>query len=93
MLRIFLKNISFAYQDIFENAGYTKVTDVDAISEATSEKVFGTYLIDAKAAPMSAEAAKVGGLVVGGRLGEYRYYDMDQSIGKALELSAVHFGS
>ena len=33
-----------------------------------------------------AEAAKVPGLVVGGRLGEYRYYDMDQSVGKALEL-------
>ena len=32
------------------------------------------------------EAAKVPGLVVGGRLGEYRYYDMDQSVGKALEL-------
>ncbi len=31
-----------------------------------------------------AEAAKVPGLVVGGRLGEYRYYDMDQSIGRAL---------
>lgn len=27
-------------------------------------------------------------LVVGGRLGEYRYYDMDQSIGKALEVTA-----
>ena len=25
-------------------------------------------------------------LVVGGRLGEYKYYDMDQSIAKALEL-------
>ena len=34
-----------------------------------------------------AEAAKFPGLVVGGRLGEYRYYDMDQSIGKALEIS------
>ena len=33
-----------------------------------------------------AEAAKVPGLVVGGRLGEYRYYDMDQSVGKALEI-------
>jgi UDP-galactopyranose mutase len=37
-----------------------------------------------------AEAAKVQGLVVGGRLGEYRYYDMDQSVGKALEISASH---
>ena len=33
-----------------------------------------------------AEAAKVPGLVVGGRLGEYRYYDMDQSVGKAMEV-------
>ena len=35
-----------------------------------------------------AEAATVPGLVVGGRLGEYRYYDMDQSVGKALEVTA-----
>ena len=32
-----------------------------------------------------AEAAKVPNLVVGGRLGEYRYYDMDRSIDRALE--------
>jgi UDP-galactopyranose mutase len=32
-----------------------------------------------------AEAAKVPGLVVGGRLGEYRYYDIDRSIDRALE--------
>ena len=30
------------------------------------------------------ETAKVPGLVVGGRLGEYRYYDMDQSVGRGL---------
>lgn len=28
-------------------------------------------------------------LVVGGRLGEYKYYDMDQSVGKALEAAAA----
>lgn len=27
-------------------------------------------------------------LVVGGRLGEYRYYDMDQSVGRALEVAS-----
>ena len=27
-------------------------------------------------------------LVVGGRLGEYRYYDMDQSVGRALEVTS-----
>ena len=32
-----------------------------------------------------AEAAKVPGLVVGGRLGEYKYYDMDKSVARALE--------
>ncbi len=32
-----------------------------------------------------AEAAKFPNLVVGGRLGEYRYYDMDQSIARGLE--------
>ncbi len=36
-----------------------------------------------------AEAAAVKGLVVGGRLGDYRYYDMDQSIGKALETDLI----
>ena len=30
------------------------------------------------------EAAKIPGLVIGGRLGEYKYYDMDQSVGMAL---------
>ena len=39
-----------------------------------------------------AEAAKVKGLVIGGRLGEYRYYDMDQSIGKALEAARAITG-
>ena len=32
-----------------------------------------------------AEAAKCPNLIVGGRLGEYKYYDMDQSIGRALK--------
>lgn len=31
-----------------------------------------------------AEAAKLPNLVIGGRLGEYKYYDMDQSIARAL---------
>ena len=35
-----------------------------------------------------AEAAKVPGLVVGGRLGEYRYYDIDRSIDRALETAS-----
>ena len=37
-----------------------------------------------KLALYQAEAAKCPNLVVGGRLGEYKYYDMDQSIGRAL---------
>ena len=37
-----------------------------------------------------AEAAKVPGLVVGGRLGEYRYYDMDRSIDRALETALAY---
>ena len=36
-----------------------------------------------------AEVAKVPGLVVGGRLGEYRYYDMDQSVGRGLEAASA----
>jgi UDP-galactopyranose mutase len=39
-----------------------------------------------------AEASKVKGLIIGGRLGEYRYYDMDQSISKALEAAKVLTG-
>jgi UDP-galactopyranose mutase len=35
-----------------------------------------------------AEAAKMPGLVVGGRLGEYRYYDIDRSIDRALETAS-----
>lgn len=36
----------------------------------------------------NAEAASNGGkLIVGGRLGEYRYYDMDKSIAAALEVA------
>lgn len=31
------------------------------------------------------EAAKIPDLVIGGRLGEYKYYDMDRTIGRALE--------
>lgn len=37
------------------------------------------------------EAAKVKGLVIGGRLGEYKYYDMDQSVGRALETVRSNF--
>ena len=37
-----------------------------------------------KLALYQAEAAKCPNLIVGGRLGEYKYYDMDQSIGRAL---------
>jgi len=36
-------------------------------------------------AQYQAEAAKTPNLIVGGRLGGYRYYDMDRSIGNALE--------
>ncbi len=39
----------------------------------------------------SEEAGKIKGLFIGGRLGEYRYYDMDQSIAKALEISGKFF--
>ena len=36
-----------------------------------------------------AEAAKTPNLIVGGRLGGYRYYDMDRSIGNALETATA----
>ncbi len=47
------------YQDIFTDAGYQKVEDVDLISEATSDKVFGSYMIRADAPSMSANANRV----------------------------------
>lgn len=33
------------------------------------------------------EARRYPNLIIGGRLGEYRYYDMDQSVAKALEIA------
>ena len=36
-----------------------------------------------------AEAAKVPSLVVGGRLGDYKYYDMDRSVAAALQAAAA----
>lgn len=36
-----------------------------------------------------AEAANIPHLIVGGRLGEYKYYDMDRSIDRALEAAAA----
>ena len=40
-------------------------------------------------AQYQAEVAKCPNLIVGGRLGEYKYYDMDQSVGKALAAASV----
>ena len=48
-----------AYQSVFTAAGYEKVTDVDGISDATSDKVFGSYVIRADAPTMSANANRV----------------------------------
>ena len=47
------------------------------INTAESADLLGKY---------QAEAAKVPNLVVGGRLGSYRYFDMDQSVAAALAL-------
>ena len=53
------------------------------IDNADSRELLAKYrqLVDS----FNAEAASNGGkLIVGGRLGEYRYYDMDKSIAAAL---------
>ena len=47
------------------------------IDNPESRDLLGRYM---------AEAAKVPNLVVGGRLGEYRYYDMDKSVEAALKV-------
>ena len=46
------------YQEIFTNAGYTSVA-VDDISETTSDKVFGSYMIRADAPSMSDSTNRV----------------------------------
>ena len=38
-------------------------------------------------AKYQAEAAKITNLIVGGRLGSYRYYDIDQAMKAALEVA------
>lgn len=50
------------------------------VNDAASAELLAKY---------QAEAAKVPGLVVGGRLGEYKYFDMDQSIASALKTARV----
>ena len=48
-----------AYQNVFTAAGYEKIADVDGISDSTSDKVFGSYVIRADAPTMSANANRV----------------------------------
>ena len=58
------------------------------IDSAASRELLAKYrqLVDS----FNAEAASNGGkLIVGGRLGAYRYYDMDKSIAAALEATAL----
>ena len=38
-----------------------------------------------------AEADKLDNVLICGRLGEYRYYDMDQAVGRAMKLAADTF--
>ena len=46
--------------------------------DAANQHLYRRYRVRADALP---------GLVMCGRLGEYRYYDMDQAIGRALTLA------
>ncbi len=45
------------YADIFETAGYERISVVDEISESTSDKIYGYYGIIAQADSMSGEGA------------------------------------
>ena len=47
------------YENVFPDAGYEKIDDVTMISDATSDKVFGGYFIDAEATSMSPDPAKM----------------------------------
>lgn len=51
--------ISEKYQNVFIEAGYTKIEDADLISEATEDKILGSYAIDANYEPMMAEGSFV----------------------------------
>lgn len=53
------ETMRFSYQEIFKEAGYTQLTDVDAISQSQSDKIFGTYFIKSNAPSMSAELSQV----------------------------------
>ena len=58
------------------------------IDNAASRELLAKYrqLVDS----FNVEATPNGGnLIVGGRLGEYRYYDMDKSIAAALEVATL----
>ena len=55
------------------------------VDNAASRELLAKY--SQQVDSFNAEAASNGGkLIVGGRLGEYRYYDMDKSIAAALEV-------
>ena len=47
-------SISASYQQKFIDGGYEQIKAIDDISQATGEKLYGSYAIDAKAEPMSA---------------------------------------
>ncbi|MBO5736636.1 MAG: alkaline phosphatase [Clostridia bacterium] len=49
--------MAYKYRDVFPAAGFEMIDRAEDISEATTDKVFGGYLIDAKAPSMSKEAA------------------------------------
>ena len=51
--------MAYKYQDIFPAAGFEKIDRAEDISEATTDKVFGGYLIEAEAPSMSKEAANL----------------------------------
>lgn len=45
------------YQSILQEAGYEKIDNVDAISEATSDRIFGSYAIEAGQESMTANGS------------------------------------
>ena len=51
--------MAYRYQNVFPEAGFEKIDRAEDISEATTDKVFGSYLIEAKAPSMSSEAANL----------------------------------
>ena len=73
-------------KDVMAKARTVIVREYSKAWEPGDEPYYAVDNAESRAllAKYRAEAARIPNLVIGGRLGEYRYYDIDQSIARAL---------